>query len=70
MMAKGRPLVWARADKTAQQFPMDCVTGRMFVGTSELTKISSSHSTSWWRRLLSGRSSMPRRISAKVNTLT
>ncbi len=62
------PVFWAFAERIAHRSAIERVTGRRRL-SKEAAK-SCCHCSSWLRRLPSGRTSIPRRISAKVKTLT
>ena len=68
MTASGAPLFCARAERTAQRSPIALVTGSKFV-PKDSSSSPSNHCSNCERRLLAGRISIPRRISARVNTL-
>ena len=70
MMEHWIPFSCARAERATQRSPMALLTGRTFASSNGSSKSFSSHCSNWARRLLWGRSSMPRRISARVSTLT
>ena len=68
MTASGAPLRCARAERTAQRSPIALVTGSKFL-PKDSSSSPSNHCSNCERRWLAGRISIPRRISARVNTL-